>query len=160
MAQQQRCVVHKVRGLERAFCYRELPTTDPTTQTALTFEAARRLRREQVSRDAHAIFEAPTRVEAVERLALFRATWGRLEPEVVRKLAQNIDTSFTFYQFDASVQVLIRSTNLRERFFREFRTKSDEIGSFPNDLTCLTVFHLIVVRDHAKHDRGKVAQTG
>jgi transposase-like protein len=91
---------------------------------------------------------------------LFRATWGTLSGEVVRKLAQNIELSFTFYQFDASVHVLIRSTNLLERFFREFRTKSDEIGAFPNDLTCLTVFHLIVVRDHAKHDRGKVAQTG
>jgi putative transposase len=159
-AQQQRCVVHKVRNLERAFCYRDLPTSDPTTQTALTFEAARRLRREQLSRDAHAIFEAPTRAEAVERLALFRATWGTQEPEVMRKLAQNIELSFTFYQFDASLHPLIRSTNLLERFFREFRTKSDEIGAFPNELTCLTVFHLIVVRDHAKHDRGKVAQTG
>jgi hypothetical protein len=44
--------------------------------------------------------------------------------------------------------------------FREFRTKTDEIGSFPNELSCLTVFDLIVVRDQAKHDRGKVAQTG
>ena len=34
------------------------------------------------------------------------------------------------------------------------------LGPFPNELTCLTVFHLIVIRDHAKHDRGKVAQTG
>ncbi len=51
-------------------------------------------------------------------------------------------------------------TNLLERVFREFRTKADEIGAFPNQVSCLTVFHLIVVRDHAKHDRGKVAQTG
>ena len=50
--------------------------------------------------------------------------------------------------------------NLLERFFREFRTKADEIGAFPNELTCLTLFHLIVVRDHAKHDRGKLAKTG
>jgi len=159
-AQQQRCVVHKVRGLERAFCYRDLLTTDPTTQEPLTFEAARRLRRQQVSRDAHAIFEAPTRAEAVERLTAFQATWGTLEPEVVRKLAQNIDASFTFYQFDPRLHPLVRSTNLLERFFREFRTKADEIGAFPNDLTCLTLFHLIVTRDHAKHDRGTTAKTG
>ena len=48
-----------------------------------------------------------------------------------------------------------------ERYLtREFRTKADEIGAFPNELSCLTLFHLIVVRDHAKHDRGKGAQTG
>src|SRR5262245_11616918 len=159
-AQQQRCTVHKIRGLERHFCYRDLLMTDPTTQEALSFEQARRLRRLQVTTDAHAIFEAPTRTEALERLASFRTTWGRLEPEVVRLLAKDIELNLTFYQFDGSLHPLVRSTNLLERFFREFRTKADEIGSFPNELTCLTVFHLIVVRDHAKHDRGKVAQTG
>jgi transposase-like protein len=159
-SEQQRCTVHKIRGLERQFCYRDLLTTDPTTQQALSFEQARRLRRQQVTTDAHAIFEAPTRAEALVRLATFQATWGALEPEVVRKLSLDIDLSLTFYQFTPSLHTLIRSTNLLERFFREFRTKADEIGVFPNELTCLTLFHLIVVRDHAKHDRGKVAKTG
>lgn len=159
-AQQQRGTVHKIRGLERQFCSRDLLTSDPTTQEALSFEQARRLRRQQVTTDAHAIFEAPTRTEALERLAAFRTRWGQLEGEVVRLLTKDIELSLTFYQFDSSLHALVRSTNLLERFFREFRTKADEIGSFPNDLTCLTVFHLIVVRDHAKHDRGKVAQTG
>src|SRR6266498_5009968 len=159
-SQQQRCTVHKIRGLERQFCYRDLLMTDPTTQEAVTFEQARRLRRLQVTTDAHAIFEAPTRTEALERLAAFRTKWGQLEGEVVRLLAKDIALSLTFYQFDVSLHPLVRSTNLLERFFRAFRTKADEIGAFPNELTCLTVFHLIVVRDHAKHDRGKVAQTG
>ncbi len=159
-AQQQRCVVHKIRGLERAFCYRDLPTTDSLTQEPRRFEDARRLRRQQVSTAAHTIFEAPTRAEAEQRLAPFQATWGTLEPEVVRKLSLDIELSLTFYQFDPTLHVLIRSTNLLERFFRGFRTKADEIGAFPNELTCLTLFHLIVVRDHAKHDRGKVAKTG
>jgi len=159
-AQQQRCVVHKIRGLERQFCYRDLVRSDPTTQASLTFEQARRLRRQQLTTDAHAIFEAPTRAEAEQRLATFQATWGAVEPEVVRKLTQGIESSFTFYQFDIALHPLVRSTNLLERFFREFRTKSDEIGAFPNELTCLTIFHLIVTRDHAKHDRGATAQTG
>ena len=159
-AHQQRCVVHKVRGVEGALSYRELPTLHPTTQEALTDAAARRLRRQQVTTAAHAIFEAPTRAEAEERLARFQATWEVLEPEVVRRLMQGIETSFTFYHFEAALHPLVRSTNLLERFFREFRTKADEIGAFPNERTCLTLFHLIVVRDHAKHDRGQVAKTG
>jgi putative transposase len=159
-SQQQRCVVHKVRGLERSFCYRDLLRSDPTSQAPLTFEAARRMRREQVTTDAHAVFEAPTRKEAHQRLATFQDNWGQLEAEVLRRLSQDIETSFTFYQFDIALHTLIRSTNLLERFFREFRTKADEIGAFPNELACLTVFHLIVVRDDAKHNRGKVAKTG
>jgi putative transposase len=159
-AQQQRCVVHKIRGLERAFCYRDLTLIDPVTQQPLTYEAARRLRRQQLSTDAHAIFEAPTRAEAEERLAQFRTTWATLEPEVVRLLSKDVDLCLTFYQFDHTLHALFRSTNLLERFFREFRTKADEIGAFPNDLSCLVVFHLIVIRDDAKHDRGRTAKTG
>ena len=159
-AKQQRCVVHKIRGLERAFCYRDLIMIDPVTQELLTYEAARRLRRQQLSTDAHAIFEAPTRAEAEARLAQFRTRWGTLEPEVVRLLTKDVDACLTFYQCDHTLHPLIRSTNLLERFFREFRTKADEIGAFPNDLSCLVVFHLIVARDDAKHDRGQTAKTG
>jgi transposase-like protein len=57
---------------------------------------------------------------------------GQLEPEVVRLLTKDIALSLTFYQFDVRLHPLVRSTNLLERFFREFRTKADEIGSFPN----------------------------
>ena len=159
-AQQQRCVVHKIRGLERAFCYRDLSKVDPLTGEQLTYEAAKRLRRQQLTTDAHAIFEAPTRAEALERLAQFRTTWGTLEPEVVRLLSKDVDICLTFYKFDHILHPLTRSTNLLERFFREFRTKSDEIGAFPNELSSLVVFHLIVIRDDAKHDRGRTAKTG
>ena len=159
-ARQQRCVVHKIRGLERAFCYRDLTMIDPLTQATLTHEAARRLRRQQLSTEAHAIFEAPTRAEAEARLAQFRTMWSALEPEVVRLLLKDVAACLTFYQCDQLLHPLIRSTNLLERFFREFRTKADEIGSFPNDVSCLVVFHLIVIRDDAKHDRGQTAKTG
>ncbi len=78
---------------------------------------------------------------------------------MVRLLSKDSDACLTFYQFDHALHPLVRSTNLVERFFREFRTKSDEIGAFPNELSCLVVFHLIVIRDDAKHDRGRTAKT-
>ena len=93
-------------------------------------------------------------------MAVFRATWGGLEADVMRLLTKDIDACLTFYQFDQPLHRLVRSTNLLERFFREFRTKSDEIGAFPNDMSCLVVFHLIVIRDDAKHDRRHTAKTG
>lgn len=157
-AQQQRCVVHKVRGLERAFVYHELERSGPEG-THLTAEEARRARRHQVSEAAHAIFEAPTRAEAEMLWQSFQREWSLREPEAVRRLGLDFDCCLNFYAFDRSIHALIRSTNLLERFFREFRTKADEIGAFPNELSCLTVFHLIVVRDHAKHDRGPAAKT-
>lgn len=49
-AQQQRCVVHKVRGLERTFVYKELERSGPEG-SQLTAEEARQ-RRQQVSDEA------------------------------------------------------------------------------------------------------------
>ncbi|MGB7414095.1 MAG: hypothetical protein WA902_07790 [Thermosynechococcaceae cyanobacterium] len=31
--------------------------------------------------------------------------------------------------------------------------KADEIGAFPNEESCLTLFFLVLQRDHAKHNR-------
>ena len=159
-AQQQRCVEHKVRGLDKHLSYTELALTDATTQEALSYKEACRQRRHVVFMDAHAIFEAPTRGEAEARLATFCTQWQAREPKMVRALRRDIALCFSFYAFDPTLHPLIRSTNLIERFFREFRTKADEIGSFPNDMTALVLFHIIVTRDDAKHDRGKVAKTG
>jgi transposase-like protein len=157
-AQQQRCVVHKVRGLERAFVYHELVRAQEGAPL-LTHEEARRQRRQQVSEAAYAIFEASSRADALECWQGFKTTWNEREPEVVRRLGIDFELCLNFYAFDQKLHHLIRSTNLLERFFREFRTKADEIGAFPNESSCLTVFHLIVLRDHAKHDRGPVAKT-
>lgn len=157
-AQQQRCVVHKVRGLERALVYHEL-VAEQGEAAPLTPGEARRQRRQQVSEAAYAIFEAPSRAEALERWQGFQTSWSELEPEVVRRLGIDFELCLNFYAFDQKLHHLIRSTNLLERFFREFRTKADEIGAFPNESSCLTVFHLIVLRDHAKHDRGPLAKT-
>ncbi|NKB18608.1 MAG: IS256 family transposase, partial [Pseudanabaena sp. CRU_2_10] len=44
----------------------------------------------------------------------------------------DLELTFTFYQFDSSLHRHIRTTNHLERLFREFRTKSDEIGAFPS----------------------------
>jgi transposase-like protein len=66
--------------------------------------------------------------------------------------------TLTFYQFDESLHCHIRTTNRLERLFREFRTKSDEIGAFSYEVSCLTIFFLVIERDHAKHSRKAVAK--
>jgi hypothetical protein len=43
-------------------------------------------------------------------------------------------------KLDENLHCHVRTTNHLERLFREFRTKSDEIGAFPHETSCLTVF--------------------
>jgi transposase-like protein len=149
----QRCTVHKVRGLERYLSYQDLPQTEPDTQQPLTTAQAKEQRKTQICQEAHDIFKAQTRAQAQERFLCFCDKWQVLEPRVVKNLKWGFKRCLVFYDFDPSLRPLIHSTNLLERFFREFRAKSDEIGSFPNETSCLTIFHLVMLRDHAKHNR-------
>jgi putative transposase len=151
-AQQQRCITHKVRGIERYLSYAQLPQVDEQDHP-LKPEDAKRQRRFEMESAAYEIYEAETADQAQQRLAAFIATWETREPKAVQVFQRDLDLTFTFYQYEDHLHRHIRTTNHLERLFREFRTKSDEIGAFPNETSCLTVFFLVIERDHAKHDR-------
>jgi len=157
-AHQQRCTVHKVRGLARYLTFQDLPAQAAAGQP-LTPAQARHQRMTAISQAAAAVFAAPTRPEAEARLAAFVAAWTPVEPAAVHNFTWGLTRCFTFYQLPAALQRLARSTNLLERFFREFRNKADEIGAFPNETSCHTLFYLVMLREHAKHDRYDFAKT-
>ena len=156
-AQQQRCITHKVRGLERYLSYGELPQVDPNGQS-LKPDEAKRQRRSEIIYEAYQIYEVDSMEKAQQRLQQFVAKWQLLEPKAVQVFQRDLELTFTFYQFDSSLHRHIRTTNHLERLFREFRTKSDEMGAFPHETSCLTVFFLVIERDHAEHDRKSMAK--
>jgi putative transposase len=156
-AQQQRCITHKVRGLERYLSYQQLPETNEEKER-LKPEKARRQRRFEIQSDAYKIYASKTEQQARQELQQFIDKWEVLEPKAIQLFQQDFDLTLTFYQLDENLHRHVRTTNHLERLFREFRTKSDEIGAFPHETSCLTVFFLVVERDHAKHDRKTVAK--
>ena len=157
-AQQQRCVTHKVRGMKPYLTYAQLPAADDC-QPPLSNSEAKTQRWQTIKRDAYDIFEASTLQDARQRLKEFMIKWTPLEPKATHAFHWGIERTFTFYSFDKELFVHIRTSNHLERFFREFRNKADEIGAFPNETSCLTLFFLVMLRDHAKHDRLHVAKT-
>ncbi len=155
-ARQQRCVTHKVRGMKEYLAYNQLPDKDESGQP-LTQSEARKQRWQLIKNEAYDIYKAATYPEAQQRLQQFVANWEENEPKAVHAFKWGIPRTFSFYDFDKELHVHIRTTNHLERFFREFRNKADEIGAFPNETSCLTLFSLVMLRDHAKHDRWVVA---
>jgi transposase-like protein len=151
-AKQQRCMTHKVRGLARYLNYAHLPQRD-ANGGSLQLNAAKQQRRFEIESDAYQIYQARTYEQAQQQLQQFIAKWESIEPKAVQVFQRDLELTFTFYQFDDLLHRHIRTTNHLERLFREFRTKSDEIGAFPHETSCLTVFFLVIERDHAQHDR-------
>jgi transposase-like protein len=156
LAQQQLCITHKIRGIERHLNYDNLDSVN-ANGSPLKAKEARKQRSFEITSDAYKIYQAPQASDAQSLLKAFEEKWQPLEPDAVRSFLKDIELTFTFYQFDDSLHHHLRTTNHLERLFREFRTKSDEIGAFPNETSCLTLFWLVVERDHAKHDRRNYA---
>ena len=109
-------------------------------------------------RDAYEIYKATSEQEAQARLALLVEKWDGIESKAVSTFERDIELTFNFYHFAAELHPRLRTSNLLERLFEEFRRKSDEVGACPNENSCLTLFFLVVQREHAKHDRSMVAQ--
>jgi len=97
------------------------------------------------------IFLADDITEAKRRLEQWIQKWKDIEPKAVSVFTKGINRCFEFYNLDISFHKLIRTTNLIERSFREFRTKSGEIGAFPNEVSCCTVFQITINRFHSKN---------
>jgi len=158
-AQHQLCITHKIRAMLRHLDYENLATQDPQGQTLSPAEA-KKLRYNEIKEDAYDIYKTDDWMEAIERLVTFVQTWQSVEPNAIRTFLKDIVLTFSFYDLQESLYPLVRTTNALERLFREFRNKSDEIGAFPNEDSCLTIFFLVLQRDHAKHDRlNSVAKT-
>ena len=155
-AEQQRCITHKVRGMKKYLSYEQLPKVDEDGKT-LDSQSAKRQRAAAITSAAYEIYEAETIQQAQERLEKFVNQWSIIETKAVDIFQRDIAQTLSFYRFSSRLHRHIRTTNHLERMFREFRTKSDEIGAFPNETSCLTVFFLVVERDHAKHNRKSVA---
>jgi len=146
----QRCITHKVRGMQRYLQYGGL--TAPTS-------AQQQQRWHDIETDAYAIYDAEDSATARQRMAEFRAKWQTLEPKAVHNFQWGFTRTLEFYHFAPALWPRIRTTNLLERRFRTFRTRADEIGAFPNETSCLGLFFMIARYEHAKLDRPFMANT-
>ena len=156
-AKQQRCITHKVRRIKAYLGYAQLSEHNEQGQP-LSLSEAKQQRRYQIQSDAYDIYKAENESDAQQRLAVFVGKWKSLEPKAVSTFKRDVELTFSFYQFHHSLYPRIRTSNLIERLFEEFRRNSDEIGAFPNEQSCLTVFFLVVQREHAKHERSNMAK--
>ncbi|KAM3106629.1 transposase [Phormidesmis sp. 146-33] len=97
-AQQQRCITHKVRGIERHLNYEQLPQVD-AQQQPLKLTDTKQRRRFEITSDAYDIFEATDVNQAQVQLQSFAQKWQLLEPDAVRTFLKDSELTLTFYQF-------------------------------------------------------------
>ncbi len=114
----QRCLLHKQRNVLNAIPRRE---------------------RSQVAAELAGIWDQPTKEEAVTQLMAFKAKYGKRYPQAVRSLAEEEGKTLTFYDFPAKMHRHIQSTNAIESLFNNVRQRTDPIGAFTTETSCLTI---------------------
>src|SRR5258708_7950679 len=114
----QRCLVHKQRNVITAIPRRE---------------------RSDVQAELVAIWQQPTKQEALVQLAAFKAKYGKRYPEALRSLAEEEEKTFTFYEFPQVMHRHIQTTNAIESLFSNVRQRTDQIDVFTTQDSCLTI---------------------
>ncbi len=114
----QRCLVHKQRNVLNAIPRRE---------------------RTEVQAELVAIWQQPTKQEALVHLAAFKAKYNKRYPEAVRSLAEEEERTLTFYEFPVAMHRHIQTTNAIESLFSNVRQRTDQIDVFTTENSCLTI---------------------
>ena len=111
----QRCIVHK------------LWNTTGSTPWSL---------RAVVPAEAKRIFYAPNEQEARTLFQAFKERWSKEAPKAVECIEKDIEELLSFYKLPFRHWILIRSTNVIERAFKEFRRRVKIMETFPTEESC------------------------
>ncbi|NPV29975.1 MAG: hypothetical protein HPY58_10065 [Firmicutes bacterium] len=115
-AKVQRCVVHKLRNIAS-----KLP---------------RKIQKDCLDH-AKRIFYAGSHEEAEERFHAWKDVWEKIAPRAVACLEKDLQAVLQFYTQPKPLWKLLRSTNTIERTFKEFKRRTRQMDSLPNEDCCL-----------------------
>lgn len=114
----QRCLLHKERDIMAAFPNRV---------------------EGQIKTELKAIWTQPNKAEAKTYYTAFRAKYLKEFPGAIASLDEEIEQTFTFYDFPLVLQRYIRTTNAIESMFSQIRDRTDKVDTFPTELSCLSL---------------------
>jgi transposase-like protein len=119
----QRCWVHKLRNVASKL---------------------RRAHQEDCLAGARAIYQAPTRREAVRCYWAWAQRWRQEAPKAVACLEQDLDNLLAFLARPEAHRKAVRTTNAIERAFREVRRRTRPMTCFTNDASCERIIYAVV----------------
>jgi transposase-like protein len=89
-----------------------------------------------VAADARQILYAPNEQQARALFQAFKERWSKEAPKAVGCVEKDIDELLSFYKLPFRHWKLIRSTNVIERAFKEFRRRVKIMETFPTEESC------------------------
>jgi len=79
--------------------------------------------RTEIAKDLKEIYKARDKVEAINKLKMFRAKWGKRYPKVVKWWEDKAEELLGFMEFPEEIRSMIYTTNSIERLFKEVKRR-------------------------------------
>jgi putative transposase len=99
--------------------------------------------------EARAIYEAPTRRQAIEEFRIWKARWHKEAPDAVRCLESDLEALLEFFACPRRLWRKLRTTNAIERLFVEVRRRIRTMCAFTTRGSCERI--LFSVFDRMNH---------
>jgi transposase-like protein len=119
----QRCTVHKLRNIAR-HCPRAIQAT--------------------IMADVKRVIYATSKKEALEEFGVWKERYQDLAPKAVARQKIDLAETLRFFDFPYRMWVSLRTTNIIERVFREFRRRTKVMDTFPTEESCIRIMFSLV----------------
>jgi len=131
----QRCIVHKVRN---------------------SVAKIRRKDYQAFTESLKAIYEAPSKEQALIMLDEFSTKWSKIYPRVVSDWNNSLDTRLTFYNYPTSIRKCIYTTNWIERANKELKRRLKTKDSLPTIDAAEKILYMQVINYNEKWSQRKM----
>jgi putative transposase len=111
--------------------------------------------RAEVAADIRAMFNAPDRKTAEEALQGTITKYTSSAPRLSAWLEENLPDSFTNFDFPLEHRRTIRTSNSLERVNKEIRRRTNVVGVFPNETSCLRLISALLMEISEEWQLGK-----
>lgn len=119
----QRCTVHKLRNIAN-HCPQAI--------------------QESVMAGVKQVIYATIKKEALEKFEQWKYRYKSVAPKAIACLEKDLDETLRFFDFPYRIWASIRTTNIIERVFREFRRRTKVMDAFPTEESCIRIMFSLI----------------
>ncbi len=94
--------------------------------------------------DVKRVIYATSKRQALEEFGAWKRRYQDLAPKAVNCLEKDLDETLRFFDFPYRMWVSLRTTNIIERVFREFRRRTKVMDTFPTEESCIRIMFSLV----------------
>jgi putative transposase len=113
----------------------------------------------EVAADLRAIFNASDKADAVARLDKAVQKYEKLAPKLAHWMEQNIPEGLTVFGLEPAHRRLLRTSNGLERLNKEVGRRTDVVGIFPNEASCLRLVTALLMETSEEWELGRAYLT-